>query len=67
MNRDLKKLITGFLMDERGTETLEWALVCGLIVVGAIAAIAMIGPKISDMWNDINKEVPAGGGGSQTL
>ena len=28
------------LKDERGTETLEWGLVCGLLVIGAIAAIA---------------------------
>ena len=31
--------------DERGTETLEWSLVCGLIVVAVIAAIALFGPK----------------------
>ena len=45
--------------DERGTETLEWGLVCGLIVVGAITMIALIGPKVTDMWNDVNNEIPA--------
>ena len=52
------KSIASFLRDERGTETLEWGLVCGLIVVGAITAIALIGPKITDMWNDVNNEIP---------
>ena len=51
--------IVAFLKDEAGTETLEWGLVCGLIVVGAITAIALIGPKVTAMWNDINNKVPA--------
>ena len=56
----VRHLILGFLKDDRGTETLEWGLVCGLIVVGAIAAIALIGPKVTDMWNDVNNEIPSG-------
>ena len=47
-----------FTRDERGTETLEWGLVCGLIIIGGIAAIVLIGPKITDMWNDVNNEIP---------
>ena len=47
-----------FVRDERGTETLEWGLVCGLIVVGGIAALVLIGPKITDMWGDVNNEIP---------
>ena len=53
----MRKLI-GFLKDDSGTETLEWGLVCGLIVVGAIVAITAIGPKVNDMWNDVNNEIP---------
>jgi Flp pilus assembly pilin Flp len=48
-----------FLQDESGTETLEWGLICGLIIVGAIAAIVVIGPKMTDMWKDVNTQVPA--------
>ena len=54
----ISKILVGFVKDERGTETLEWGLVCGLIVVGAITAIALIGPKVTDMWNDVNNEIP---------
>jgi pilus assembly protein Flp/PilA len=50
--------LKSLLADERGTETLEWGLVCGLIVVGAIAAITVIGPKVQKMWNDVSKEIP---------
>jgi Flp pilus assembly pilin Flp len=51
--------VLGFLKDEAGTETLEWGLVCGVLVVGAITAITLIGPKITAMWNNLNNEIPA--------
>jgi Flp pilus assembly pilin Flp len=54
----VSKWVGSFLRDEQGTETLEWGLVCGLIVVGAIVAITAIGPKVTDMWNDVNNEIP---------
>ena len=54
----VRKILSGFCQDERGTETLEWGLVCGVLVVGAIAAITLIGPKVTDMWNDVNNEIP---------
>jgi Flp pilus assembly pilin Flp len=52
------KAIKAFLRDERGTETLEWGLVCGLIVLGAITAIGFIGPKVTAMWNNLNNKIP---------
>ncbi|MEO6434840.1 MAG: Flp family type IVb pilin [Tepidisphaeraceae bacterium] len=55
----MRMFVLRFLTDESGTETLEWGLVCGLIVVGSIAAITTIGPKITDLWNDINADLPA--------
>ena len=54
--------IRRFLQDESGTETLEWGLVCGLIVIGAITAIAIIGPKAKTYWtasSDAVKAAPA--------
>ena len=56
--RAVGKALLGFVRDEQGTETLEWGLVCGLIVVGAIAAITVIGPKVTKMWNDVNSKIP---------
>lgn len=52
------RMISRFLAAEEGTETLEWGLVCGLIVVGAIAAIALIGPKVKTMWDNMNAAIP---------
>lgn len=57
--RSFKGLLVRFLRDERGTETLEWGLVAGLIVVGSIAAIQAIGPKVSALWNAADSEIPA--------
>ena len=51
-------ILCGLYFDEQGSETLEWGLVCGLIIVGAITAITFIGPKVSDLWNDVNNEIP---------
>jgi Flp pilus assembly pilin Flp len=58
MNGFLKRL-SRFFRDEHGTETLEWGLICGLIVVGAIAMITLVGPKISKLWNEMNSSIPA--------
>lgn len=53
MRRTLRAL-GEFLSDERATETLEWSLVCGLIVVGSIVAIKAIAPKVKTMWLNVN-------------
>ena len=58
LSKAMSKKICAFLSDESGTETLEWGLVCGLIVVGAIAAIALVGPKITALWNNVNSAIP---------
>ena len=52
------RLIRAFLRDERGTETLEWGLVCALIVVGTIVTIKFVGPKVSALWDKFNDELP---------
>jgi len=56
--KKLSKKLASFLRDENGTETLEWGLVCGLLVIGAIVAIGLIGPKVTAMWNDVNNKIP---------
>ena len=49
--------IWNFIRDERGTETMEWGLLCGLIVIGSIAAIIAVGPKITAMWESTNSAI----------
>ncbi|UCG59705.1 MAG: hypothetical protein JSU70_09340 [Phycisphaerales bacterium] len=47
-----------FLKDEKGTETLEWAIIIGIIAVGAITFIILIGPwvtgKFQALWTSIS-------------
>jgi Flp pilus assembly pilin Flp len=51
------KTLMRLIKDEQGTETLEWGLVCGLIVIGGIIAIASIGPKVTAMWNNVDAAI----------
>jgi Flp pilus assembly pilin Flp len=56
--RKTGRLIGRLLREEAGTETLEWGLVAGLIVVGAIVAITAIGPKVKTLWTNTNNAIP---------
>lgn len=49
----LKKLVT----DEQGGEVLEYALIAGLIVVAAIAAITSVGTKVLGKWTSVQNSV----------
>jgi Flp pilus assembly pilin Flp len=53
----MRQALTRFMRDESGTETLEWGMVCGLIVILAITALIAIGPKISKLWTDTTTEM----------
>jgi Flp pilus assembly pilin Flp len=48
----------GFFCDEQGTETLEWGLVCGFLIVGALATLAFVGPKVNGLLSDLNNTIP---------
>jgi len=48
------RVVRRLLSEEQGTETLEWGLVCGLIVIGSIVAITAVGPKVKTLWDNIN-------------
>ena len=50
----MKKLFTEFLQDETGGEVLEYALIAGLIVVGAIVSIKSVGTKVLARWTSLN-------------
>ena len=51
--RCVKKLVS----DENGGEVLEYALIVGLIVVAAIAAITSIGTKVHAKWTSLNSSM----------
>ena len=52
--RTLTGLFGRLLTDETGGEVLEYALIVGLIVVAAIAAITSVGTKVLARWTSLN-------------
>jgi Flp pilus assembly pilin Flp len=47
-------LLVKLVRDEDGGEVLEYALIAGLIVVAAIAAISVVGTKVLARWNSLS-------------
>ena len=53
----MKNLICKLVRDENGGEVLEYALIAGLIIVAAIAAITSVGSKVLARWTSLNASV----------
>lgn len=54
MKKRLWGLLNRLLREEQGGEVLEYALVMGLIIVAAIAAITAVGSKVLARWTSVN-------------
>ncbi|HVT87745.1 MAG TPA: Flp family type IVb pilin [Tepidisphaeraceae bacterium] len=50
----MKAQIARLIRDEAGTETLEYALILGLILVGCITLVAGVGTKVLARWTSTN-------------
>ena len=48
-----------FVSDDRGLETVEYAIVAGLIVVGVIAAVTAIGIWVGNKWGALKTALGA--------
>lgn len=55
--RYLSAKLRSVLRDESGGEVLEYALIVGLIIVAAIAAISSVGTKVLAKWTSLNKSM----------
>jgi Flp pilus assembly pilin Flp len=49
--------IWNFLKDEDGLETVEYAIILGLIVVGTIAAVSLLGIYVKDQFDAVNEKL----------
>lgn len=59
----MKDMIKKFVSDEKGLETVEYAIITGLIVAGTIAIIASIGGWVKGQFTNLNAELqPANAG-----
>ena len=53
----VKKIAASLVRDEQGGEVLEYALIAGLIVVAAIAAITAVGSRVLARWTSLQNSV----------
>lgn len=50
----MKELLKKLWKDDRGTETVEWAIVIGIIAVGAIVMAINIGAHVQNSFANLN-------------
>ena len=62
----MKALVKRFVKDESGMETLEWALVGALVVIGFVAIWGAFGPKIEQVFINMGEELDSASGGAGT-
>jgi Flp pilus assembly pilin Flp len=55
--KELSKMVKRFWSDERGTESLEWALICGIIVLAGATVYGTIRGNLSTLWGSVNTQV----------
>ena len=55
--KTIANLFAKLVKDEQGGEVLEYALIVGLIVVAAIAAITSVGTKVLARWTSLNSSM----------
>jgi pilus assembly protein Flp/PilA len=55
----MSKILNRFVKDERGLETIEYAIVAGLIVAGVVAIVAAIGVWVHGKWGTLKSELGA--------
>ncbi|HDZ20475.1 hypothetical protein LCGC14_0162360 [marine sediment metagenome] len=58
--RTIGELVKKFARDERGLETVEYAIIAGLITVAAIATITAVGVLVHQKFQSL--ETAMGGG-----
>ncbi|MDY5948790.1 MAG: Flp family type IVb pilin [Oscillospiraceae bacterium] len=47
-----------WLKDENGQGMVEYGLIIGLIAIVVIAALLTLGPRIRDLFSDVEKQIP---------
>jgi Flp pilus assembly pilin Flp len=52
-----RNVLQRLLADEQGGEVLEYALIAGLIVVAAVAAITSVGTKVLGRWTSVQNSM----------
>ena len=51
-----------FIKDEDGLESVEYAIIAGLIVIGIVAAISTIGTNVASIFSDLASDTTTAAG-----
>lgn len=51
------KTLVKFIKDEKGLETVEWAIIAALIVVGITVAVGSIGTKVAAAFSALDSKL----------
>ena len=54
-----RNLLKSFFSNERGTETVEWGLMAGLIVGGLVLTVAAIGVWVRNKFTELQTDLGA--------
>lgn len=55
--KNVTRQVGRLLADTRGGETIEYALILGLVIVTAIAVIGAVGTRVVARWTSVNSSV----------
>ncbi|MHC4072151.1 MAG: Flp family type IVb pilin [Planctomycetota bacterium] len=55
--KKVTKMLKRFVKDEQGLETVEYAIILGLIVVGTIGAVITLGSWVYQQFTDVNTDI----------
>ncbi len=59
-------MLRKWFKDEEGQGMVEYGLIIGLIAVVVIVALVALGPKIRDMFDQVNEELDAAAANEKT-
>jgi pilus assembly protein Flp/PilA len=57
MTKKIKQAFVAFMKDESGQDLIEYALVAGLIALGAVAAMTGLSTKIGTAFNTVGNNL----------
>ena len=65
----MRRVLTSLIVDSRGQDLIEYALLASFISLIAITAILNVGTALNGVWGDVSQQTQAaaaaaGGGGS---
>jgi Flp pilus assembly pilin Flp len=55
--RNFSRTVVRFIKATRGGETIEYALILGLVIVTAIAVIGAVGTRVVARWTSTNSSL----------